>query len=390
MTLTPGRKSIEEMREILAGVRNDSLLVTPEDDSNNEEEGGESSCNSRDEAAKAILQKSFLPHQKGQAREYCSLGHMLELPILHNCIQVVTGEESPVIGLEVKGAYTTGLAAKKGSPHAKDSIDFVITVTELDDPDEVKAWGFEAKGRVTARTAAAEERNLRYLSHPHVRIHEFDVHEEVANEGERFQVLHHAFVYDFDVVVLAIGDDQSSLIRSTIIDFSIDLKEQFGEVIDELKRISLEWAYPDNPAALSSTITNRRAPKVITVPQRILNLAKDIKTINGSDTLQGTANIWRSLVLLPKPFPSFLRFIPAVYAFWNVVKGGSDTTSKLMDDCILRVPKAHMNTETVAINRLLSLVFVLIHHLNQTITAQDNLNSYSSLLNYQISASKKA
>ena len=95
-------------------------------------------------------------------------------------------------------------------------------MTELDDPDEVKAWGFEAKGRVTARTAAAEERNLRYLSHPHVRIHEFDVHEEVANESERFQVLQHALVYDFDAVVLAISDDQSLLIRSTIIDFSID------------------------------------------------------------------------------------------------------------------------------------------------------------------------
>ena len=55
MTLTPGRKSIEEMREILAGV-NDSLLATPEEESNNDEEGVESSCNSRDEATKAILQ----------------------------------------------------------------------------------------------------------------------------------------------------------------------------------------------------------------------------------------------------------------------------------------------------------------------------------------------
>ena len=66
MTLTSGRKSIEEMREVLAGV-NDSLLVTPMEEEitrndDNEEGSDESFCNAKDEAAKAILQKSFLPH----------------------------------------------------------------------------------------------------------------------------------------------------------------------------------------------------------------------------------------------------------------------------------------------------------------------------------------
>ena len=33
---------------------------------------------------RSILQKSFQPHQKGKLREYCSIGHKLELPILSN------------------------------------------------------------------------------------------------------------------------------------------------------------------------------------------------------------------------------------------------------------------------------------------------------------------
>ena len=252
----------------------------------------------------------------------------------------------------------------------------------------MKVWGFEAKGRVTARTAAAEERNLHFYNRPHVRIDDVDAHEEVANEGERFQVLQHAFVYDFDTVVLAISDSQSYLIRSTVIDYSTELKNHFGKVLNDLKDISLAWAYPetDNQAAAATN----RAPKVLIIPARILSIADTIKTINGSHTLQGTANIWFSLVRQPKPFPSFLRFIPSVYAFWNSVKGGSDTTTKLMDDCIIRVPKAHLNTETVAITRIISLLFVEIHRLNQVFTAKEDVDEYPSLAHYRKAASKRS
>ena len=157
-------------------------------------------------------------------REYCSLGHRLELPILKSWISVVQEESDFLPGLEIKGAYTAGLAAKKNKVYAKDSIDFVLTTKDNITGDAIKTWGFEAKGRVTAQSAAEEERNLHYLNSPHLRIADNEVHYEVANEGERFQVLQHAYVYDFDTVVLAISDNQSTLIRSTVIDFTADLK----------------------------------------------------------------------------------------------------------------------------------------------------------------------
>ena len=237
ISLGTGRKTMDQMRDALAG-RNIVIGTATRTIS------GGSVLTPNDAAAKAILEKSFLPHQKGQKREHCSLGHRLEIPILKSWIQEAA---APVHGLVVKGAYSAGLAAKQDATYAKDSVDFVLTV--LEDNEDLKTWGFEAKGRVTARTAAEEERNLHYLNQPHVRIADEYVHEEVAHLSERFQVLQqHAFVYNFYSVVLAISDNQSMLIRSTIIDFTRELKNQFGSVLKKLKDISLDWANP--PAIL--------------------------------------------------------------------------------------------------------------------------------------------
>ena len=61
--------------------------------------------------------------------------------------------------LKFKGLYTAGLAAKKGEEYAKDSIDFLMLVCDpsTTHPERLQAWGFEAKGGVTPRTADAEE-----------------------------------------------------------------------------------------------------------------------------------------------------------------------------------------------------------------------------------------
>ncbi len=384
LDLGKGRKTIGDLRKILANPADHQPAAEIAETATTQQGGRRRTTKQRtklppkDEATRAILERSFLPHQKGKAREHCTLGHRLELPILKNWIELTSENNFPCPGLKVKGAYSAGLAAKKDAIYAKDSIDYIIFVEEEDGQD-LKPWGFEAKGRVTARTAAEEERNLHYYNNPHVSISADKVFEEVANEGERFQVLQHALVYDFEKVVLAISDESSTLIRSTIISFENNLKNHFGTVLKEIMGFSLKWAYPD--AVVSS--------KIIKVPQNIIDIAADIPTINGAETLQGAANIWYSLSLLPRPIPSFVRMIPAVCAFWNAVKGGSDTTTKLMDDCILRVPKAHLNTETAACTRIISLLFVLIHRLYQVVSAEE-ISSYLSLKLYRKAASERS
>ena len=63
----------------------------------------------------------------------------------------------------------------------------------------------------------------------------------LENKYEILQVLQHAFVYNFKTVVLAIIDAHSELIRSTIMDFSTELKRHFGIVLKQLKETTLSW-----------------------------------------------------------------------------------------------------------------------------------------------------
>ena len=385
--LPTGQKTIPHMIDALAGV---SGATITSDQGGAEGEGGADNLSSPEESAiLAILEKSFLPHQKGKLREYCSLGQKMELPNLKHWLQAVRNgaaadeedaEHSHAFsGISVEGAYSAGLAARKGATYAKDSVDFVLMVhDEASAGDRLVAWGFEAKGRLTAATAAQEQRNRQSHLDRHVRINNGEVHAQVKAIGERFQVLQHAFVYDFPVVVLSMSDLQAQPIRSIIIDFSTELKEDFGEVLKDLFELSLQWAYP--------TLTQR--PQVVIVPEHILAIADTIKTINGRETLQGTANLWLAMCKLQKPFPSFNRMIPAIYAFWNAVKGGSDTTTKLMDDCVLRVPKSHLNAESAACNRVIMITFVLCHRLFQIFSADPELN-YPSLHNYRAAASAR-
>ena len=72
------------------------------------------------------------------------------------------------------------------------------------------------------------------------------------------------------------------------------------------------------------------------------------------------------------------------------MKGGLDTTTKLMDDsATLRVPKMHLNTETAAISCLLMLNLTLVHRLIQVFTAKEDLAKYDTLYHYRHAANQR-
>ena len=140
---------------------------------------------STESVIKAILEKSFLPHQKGVKREHCSLGHRLERPILRKFTEIIP-EINQYNGIKIKTAYTVGLAAKAGNLYAKDSIDFVLSVEDPKCNAERTLWGFEAKGRVTVETAGQEEMNITLDANPHIRISADEVCDLVSKVSERF------------------------------------------------------------------------------------------------------------------------------------------------------------------------------------------------------------
>lgn len=333
----------------------------------------------KEAAIRVMMQKSFLPHQKGQERENCVTGHLLEIPVLESWITETSSRDYPIRNLKINGAYTVGLVEKKGSPWAKDSIDFVLTVCDRILEDH-QAWGVEIKSRVSPTTAGREEDFLsEACRNKHEYIEAEKVHKMVENVKERFQILHHSFVYDFNKVILIVGDSQAEILQSTLVNFDEDLREHYGKVLVDLKDMGLSWAYNSDGSEVELPIK---------LPEKIIEIGRTLPSIKDDDALHGSANLWLSFMAMKLPTPSLIRIIPAVCAYWNAVKSGSDTTTKLMDDRNMYPP--HVNCETIASTRLISIAFVLIHRISQSITSKADLdNNYGSLARYRNAASHR-
>ena len=331
---------------------------------------------------KTILERSFQQRLKGESREYCSLGHALEMPILkafdHEVVNAQNeGSWHPFNGLHISSGYSCGLVAKAGCPYAKDSVDFLITVG-YDNEEVTDVWAMEVKSRVTVGRGLCETVfNTTSDRGIHERIDDSLVYKYLQFLDERYQCLHHCYVYDVNTVVHAVADRHPVILQSTIIDYSTDVKEAYGKVLEDIFDFSLSWAYHRNQ----------------TIPDLALKVAdEDKKAINSADTLSSAVFLWRKMFVDNAnnlPLPSLIRVIPSVHAYWNSVKGGSDTSTKLMDDCPIYVPHSAANLESMAVSRLLGLSFVTIHRLRQIISSRDLKDNYGSLKHFRNAACKR-
>ena len=331
---------------------------------------------------KIILERSFQQRLKGESREYCSLGHTLELPILKAFDQEVLdaqqeGSWHPLNGLRLFSGYSCGLVAKEGCPYAKDSVDFLLTVGD-DDDDVTDVWAMEVKSRVTVGRGLNEAAfNTTCDRGKMERIPDSLVYKYLQYLDERYQCLHHCFVYDVNTVAHVVADRHPVITQATIIDYSTDVKQAYGNVLQDIFEFSLSWAYQRNQA----------------IPELALNVAdEDKKAINSADSLRSALFLWRKMFVEEPnklPLPSLIRIIPSVHAYWNSVKGGSDTSTKLMDDCPVYVPHSAANLESMAVSRLLGLSFVTIHRLRQVISSKELTGNYGSIKNLRQAAKQR-
>ena len=297
---------------------------------------GDDEPSTREKVIQSILEKSFQPQQKGKLREYCNTGHRLELPILANFCRELDDplQDHPHHNIRVKSAFTAGLVEKKAAPWVKDSIDFIIAVQDVllgDGDEDEELWGVEIKSRVTASSAASEENFILDTDRAkHMKINYADVHRYLPKVSERYQILHHAYTYDFEKVIIIVGDESGKLIQSTLVHFSPEVKAAYGRVLHRIKTIGLTWLpfYESNDGedGTSSSSTSN------SIDESILSIADSVKTINGREALLSSIWMLNSMLGQQLPLPSCSRIIPIYCAYWNAVKGGSDTTTKLMDD----------------------------------------------------------
>ena len=328
----------------------------------------------KQEVVKAMLEKSFMKALKGANRDYCRMGHVLEFPIGIEWMKEVN-DKKMFPGYSIVSLHKVGLVAKKDQPWAKDSIDFIAFVYNNNNLC-LELWGVEIKSRQTNSTTSIEKEFHRKLRRAkHELIDSKDAHKFIRKLDERFQILHHAFVYGFDKVSLVIGNSSSKLINATTIEFKNDIHDSYKKVVNDLKDMALDWAYTTHTDATS-----------VIIPDDVLEISEEVSTINGKETLYGALKLWKVMYDDPSilPRPVIKRIIPCTHAEWNSTKGGSDTLTKLVDDCVLKPPRCYTNFESVATLRCISNLCATVFKLYHIVTANPDLsNTYPSLNHFR-------
>ena len=173
---------------------------------------------------KAVLQRSFMKPLKGAQREHCKMGHKLELPIGNDFMRDLN-TESMLPGFKVLSLHSAGLVGKKRSPWAKDSIDFIAVIRNENSPMlDIELWGIEIKSRQSSTTMNTEYEHLRQLRRSkYLKISSTEAFKHIRVRSERYQLLHHAFVYGFQRVALVVGNRGGKVISGTVIEFEDDL-----------------------------------------------------------------------------------------------------------------------------------------------------------------------
>lgn len=152
----------------------------------NNQEQDEEDAVIKKSAIKAMLENSFQKPLKDAARECSTVGNQLEIPILKSWNDAIKDSSYPRDrNLHVLSAYKVGLVSKKGNPVVKDSVDFHLHMVDLR-TEEIIPVGFEAKGRVTAKSAYSEEDYLlENVRDVHVFAKCIDVCHNIASPSER-------------------------------------------------------------------------------------------------------------------------------------------------------------------------------------------------------------
>lgn len=332
---------------------------------------------------KAILMRSFMKPLKGAQREHCKMGHKLELPIGNDFMKDLN-ENEMFPGFKIISLHAAGLVGKKDHPWAKDSIDFIAAVEDSSTFD-IELWGIEIKSRQTSNTINLEKEHLNQLGRrKYEKVEAKEAARHIRMRSERFQVLHHAYVYGFKRVALVIGNRGGKVISGTIIQFQYNLIEAYGKVIEKLKDETLSWAY--------FNFGDDDSIKSLQIPREIIEIADEIPTINGAEALYETFKLWRRMFHNPSrlPMPILKMLIPTAHAKWNSCKGGSDTITKLIDDCIVIPPKQHTNNQSAVIGRCISNLTATILRLYQITSSKKDLSSaHPSICHYRNAASQR-
>lgn len=192
---------------------------------------------------RTLLKCTYMKPLTGKSKEWCKLGHELEVPLVKQFISDCNW---------VTAVYKAGLVQMRERPYIKDSIDFLGV--GRDGNNEGRLFGVEVKGGVTPGTLFKErERGARLglvLGQERRSKYEQFAWDEDAlslyleSRHEAVQILHHAVTYSLNVVVLLIGNRKGVIEAGIIMHFDNVIKSGHLNVLQFLfeHEDGLGWA----------------------------------------------------------------------------------------------------------------------------------------------------
>jgi hypothetical protein len=220
-------------------------------------------------------------------------------------------------------------------------LDFAVNISDLGMGKRELA-GIECKGRVRPSTAAAQRIKFRKAKEQ-MGVPQSEKYVVVEAMGEAFsyfvtarkealQLLHHAFCYDFQHILLLVSDTHSNIICGVWVWFSNELKASWQNVFIDMHNLGLAYAY-------KQIGTNFESQDDVRELEQVLNTVQVAGGTLDTHTFLQWLELWRNIRLEKcLPLPPITRNVPRVVSAWNPMKGGSDTISKLMRLCMYRLP----------------------------------------------------
>jgi hypothetical protein len=189
-----------------------------------------------------IVKSSFLPRLTAKGREFCKLGHDLEIPFARKLLQQ---SKEGLTKFTMEKIYRVGLVGKRDHLYAKASCDFIAGVIIKGENLLVRV---ECKARVTPATDQRERLHTEFISHFHsmslassmastspaststttssttfgirgaelytiIEAASVDFNAYVDSSHKAVQLLHQAYVCSFKYVLLLVGDRSGNIIR---------------------------------------------------------------------------------------------------------------------------------------------------------------------------------
>jgi hypothetical protein len=201
------------------------------------------------------------------------------------------------------------------------------------------------------------------------------------------QLLHHVGTYSSNSCFFIVGSD-TAVMAIYRVWFPSELVQSYIRICDRFYSDDLKVFYEPGD-------------KVPALPQKWIDAFEspqlDYLKMD-EESWNYTISIWRVLNIdlgarrpklqkrYPFPLPMIARIVPFVISFWNSLKGGGDTITKLLDRC-----KENVRSETIVATARLFLYFgVLFHRIHQWCGARKDLDFYASVEHARDANNKRA